>query len=294
MPDCVGSWRLIHGCLEEILFLSDSDGLLTPEALSVLPESVRFRIEPEQGQRVAQALEPFPALRKIRAEDLTWRKILDLAVIGADLERVLLIDTDVLIRRPVLLPEGAGFHYLREDVPAYRAHWTLPLREVMVPSFNAGFVLLQPAAIDLSFLERAARKYFVGLRNKWWSEQSAWALLAGQSADPKYFDGQSACVLSGFATRSAADIRANRVKLLSSKKRLTAEQLIAQAGSSQVLHLSGLSKQHFSAIQAGVSRNLPEDRQLFLLRAHVDRPLSLFFKWMLALRFLILNMLDRG
>ncbi|MCP9915822.1 hypothetical protein [Cyanobium sp. ATX 6F1] len=294
VPDCVRSWGLMEGCSDEILLLSDGGGELTPEALSVLPRHLRFRIELDQEQRVAVALEPFPLLRQIRAEDLTWRKILDVAVIGADLERVLLIDTDVLIRCPVRLPEGTCLHYLREDVPAYRAHWTMPLREAMVLSFNAGFVLLQPAAIDLHFLERTVRRYFAGLRNKWWSEQSAWSLLAGRDVEPRFFDGQSACVLSGFATRSAADVRANRVKFISSKQRLTAQQLIAQAGSSPVLHLSGLSKQHFDVIYVDRNRPFSADSEPILLCAHPDPPINLVAKLLLALRLLLLNVFRRG
>jgi len=294
VADCVRSWGLIEGCADEILLLSDGGGALTSEALSVLPRSLRFRIELDQEQRVAVALEAFPALRQIRKEDLTWRKILDVAVIGADLQRVLLIDTDVLIRRPVRLPEGNGLHYLREDVPAYRAHWSMPLREALVLSFNAGFVLVRPAAIDLPFLDYAVRRYFAVLRNKWWSEQSAWSLLAGSHLEPRFFDGKSACVLSGFATRSPQDVRANRVKFLSSKQRLTAEQLIAQAGSTPVLHLSGLSKQHFHAIQAGGELKLPSGGDAVLLLSHRDRPLASLTKLLLALRLLLLNLFRRG
>lgn len=294
VPTCVQSWQLIQDCSQEILFLSDGTAGLTAEALSVLPRNCRFRIEPDQERRMEAALEPFPALRKIRKEDLTWRKILDVAVIAAGLERVLLIDTDVLIRRPIRLPEGNGLFYLREDIPAYRGKWLLPLRESMVLSFNAGFVLLKPDAIDLPFLEYAVGRYFAVLRNKWWSEQAAWSLLAARHPEPSYFDGRSACVLSGFATRSPAEIQANRVRLISSKKLLTAEQLVAQGGTAPVLHLSGLSKQHFRAIHDRETYLQQAREAPVLLHSFRDQPIRPLTRLLLSLRLLLLNTLRHG
>ena len=235
VPVCVKSWKNIKGASNFTYVISDG----SLEKLDDFQHKLDFPVRYSRKfvEKVEAALEKYPSLRAIRTKDLTWRKILDPVILFSDCPRIVLIDTDVLVRRPIVLPTQSGMFYLREDIPAYQGSAIVPWKFPMVRSFNAGFVLLEPAQVDLDFLEYVASEYLSGLKNFWWSEQLAWSLCAARTQKRFFWKGKDAAVLSGFLTRSALEIQSDVVKTFSSKKILSPEQLVEVAADASVLHL---------------------------------------------------------
>lgn len=240
---------------------------------------------------MARALSSFPFLARLRQRDISWRKLIDTVVTQRDKGRILLIDTDVVVRRWVSLPQENGIFYTREDIPAYRGSWSLPLQVPLVLSFNSGFVLFDPADVPLHFLETLCRRYFLRLGFTWWTEQAAWAALAARLPARFRFKGTSACTLSGLATRTPEEVRSNRVRFLSSPQRLNGQQLAAQAGTAPVVHMSGMAKHHFQAICEGSEADPPSAAPTALV-GELDEPISLPQRLVLAARLLALNIKD--
>ncbi len=88
------------------------------------------------------------------------------------------------------------------------------------------------------------KKYFLYMKNLWWTEQLAWSLCSARVENRFFWKGKSAAVLSGFKTRSSSEIESDCVKFLSSKERLTGEEISMVAKNTSVLHLAGLGKHH--------------------------------------------------
>jgi hypothetical protein len=261
VPVCIDSWYKIVNVGWPGLALSDSLNDLCQRKLDALESITPLRAVANQEEIVSELIRSYPAISHVRNNDLTWRKIIDTIAVTKDLNtRVLLIDTDVLIRRSICLPVQGGIHYLREDIPAYRAKALFPLKERIVDSFNAGFVLFDPCKINLAEIEIAAAKYFYGLKNYWWTEQACWAFIAGKSSERFFFDGSSACVLSGLRTRTPGDVRQNRVCLFSSKHKASPEYLVRQAGVAPVVHMSGMAKYHWRVLSSSVCTELEGTR----------------------------------
>jgi hypothetical protein len=256
---CMNSWERIEGLQKNITVLSD--GTITRE----LCEQIGLPIlcEPEaQETAVYELIQKYPALKTIRASDITWRKILDtLAMANREDSPLLLIDTDVYIRAPVILPisEKRNFiMYLREDIPAYRANWLAPLCEPMVKSFNAGMVLFDKSVIDLDFLEFAVARYVLHCRNFWWSEQFAWSLLAARAEHRFFWDGNSARVVSGFGTRTPGEISSNVVKYISKRDSIESlKEMLSYCGSAPIVHMAGGGKKWFEALLPGKNDGEP-------------------------------------
>lgn len=289
---CIDSWSLIENCSPHITLLADNPTGLTPDDLAPLNSRASLNLAPSQEMLVQESLITMPCLSHMREHDLTWRKIIDATIImRGTCERMLLIDTDVLIRQPIRLPTRQGIFYLREDIPAYRANWLLPIKENIVKSFNAGFVLVDPSTIDLSKLEAWSRKYFYKLKNKWWSEQACWSLIAANQPNRFFFEGSSACCLSGFDTRSPRDIARNQVKLFSSKIKAQGAMLKFQAGDAAVIHMSGLSK-HFWRDLDGLKQNETISKVPLKLKFKHDPLPGPVFKSLLAARLLIISVFD--
>lgn len=292
VPVCIDSWVLIEGQIGPVIALSDCQADLRQEDLDRLGTRAKLQPVIDQEVKVQTVLKDYPSLLRIRSEDLTWRKILDASIImGGCCKRMLFIDSDVLVRHPVRMPATNGIHYLREDIPAYRAKWGFAMKERFVRSFNAGLILLDPSLVDLAFLERLTSQYFLPLRNKWWTEQACWSAIAGCTRSRFYFDGSSACTLSGFATRTSSDVSCNRVRFFSSRKKLNGAMLVRQAGHSSVVHLSGLSKHYYESFVNSDQSSQSNDEAVELVVRPDPLP-GVFFRIVLGSRLLILNLLD--
>jgi hypothetical protein len=290
---CIESWRRIRDALSTIVGISD--GTLTEKAaqgLKALPIPICCAPQ-EQEDLVDEALERYPTLRLIRKADLTWRKLLDASIIMSRRGRTsLLIDTDVYVRRPVhIYPHNdqRSLVYMREDISAYRAAWMVAFREPMVVSFNAGLVLFNPKMIDLGFLEYAAARYIVRLKNYWWSEQLAWSLIAGRAEERFYWNGDSARVVSGFLTRSPEEISRNVVKNISRKKLVgSPSEMKLYCGDAPVIHMAGRGKRWYEAILPG-----DDGAESIPLEAHEDSLLDWNSKLKIAVRLFAKGCYDR-
>ncbi len=273
---CMRSWAAIQNT--QPLISAVSDGTLTSTLVNESDVAPLLKFDDDGGARVREMLSAYPYLRQMRERDLTWRKLLDAPLLHRTAPHILLIDTDVLVRAPVSISAMAPLVYLREDIPAYQAAPFLPLKEPMVRSFNAGFVLLSPSVIDLDYLEYLVKRFLIQLKNPWWSEQAAWAALAGRLPGARFWSGEDACTLSGFKTRSASQIRNDVVRMRSSPHRCSPEELLALAGTAKVIHLAGMGKKNWGVFQPA------EGGTISALRSFPDHPINLGWRLMVALR----------
>jgi len=289
VPACMQSWSNLQGASREINVISDGslESLISfPPYTDELDLPIQY--SPDNILKVDNALKNYPALATIRSLDLTWRKLLDPVILFPHYQRILLIDTDVIVRKPVIIPNESGIFYLREDIPAYQGSPMIPWKFPTVKSFNAGFILFEPSTIDLDFLERVVSKYFLGLKNFWWSEQLAWSLCAGRLPKRFIWKGKHCVVLSGFDTRNLLEISTNVVKLFSSKKVLNAQEISYVAGDAIILHLAGKGKHHWAEFPVSFNSDPVE------LEYELDPLTSLFWKMAISLRLISKNLTARG
>lgn len=288
VPICMKSWENIQGIAKEINVISDS----SLESLTSFPSyterlGLPIKYSSDNIVKVENVLKSYPALATIRALDLTWRKIIDPVILFPHYQKILLIDTDVIVRRPVILPNKSGIFYLREDIPAYQGSPIIPWKFPIVKSFNAGFILFEPRTIDLNFLEKVVSKYFLNLKNFWWSEQLAWSLCAGRLPQRFIWKGKHCAVLSGFNTRNSLEISSNVVKFFSSKKVLNAQEIYNIAGDAIILHLAGQGKHHWEEFP------ICFDSKAVELEYELDPLISLFWKMAISFRLLIKHLTTR-
>lgn len=275
---CLQSWQRISP--DHVIVISDGT-LEYAEIVDYIGKlGVRGYPIINQEEIVADALARYPALAAIRRQDFSWRKIIDAPLLGAT---NLFMDTDVYVRRACVRPSLAAQEivYLRDDVPAYRGRWTAVLQEPMVLTLNSGVVMFSSDAIDLGFLDHCAKRYFLGLRYPWWSEQMAWSLMAARLPARSVFDGRDARSVNGTGTRSDADMSRNASRLISRRQYIrSGEELQQLAGSAAVVHMPGNTKPFFAALLPG------DDDNKQSLRVIPDLPVSGWLKAALAARML--------
>lgn len=143
-----------------------------------------------------------------------WRKLLDPLIHLRFHERIIILDTDVLIQDEIILPGGDyDIAYMRDDVPAYVGNWKMIWQQPMVPALNAGFIVINPKAIDFNQLEHIVKKYIINnSADTWLSEQTAWACIAGSLKKRLLLKGNKARVLTGMVKRPLKDIVNNKFK----------------------------------------------------------------------------------
>lgn len=245
---CMKSWdNILNVSSDEFYVLPDQK--LSYEEESVF-EDMAFKVV-KMEKEIESFLSGYPGLKYMREKDPTWRKILDIAIAFPAAEKIIIIDTDVLINDKVLLPlENFDIAYMREDIPAYRGSWDMVWKEKMVPALNAGIIIVDPKIIDFDYLETIALKYLKGCKDYWWSEQSAWACLAGRSERRRMFSGKQVRVTSGMRQRSAEEISNNSYNYFGKKEMIKEyeefEDLL-QEGS--IFHFAGPGKYMFKRSQ---------------------------------------------
>jgi hypothetical protein len=267
-----------------------SDGTLSGADVAATPLT-GVVVEPSQEEIVAEFLAKYPHIAHVRKLDFTWRKLIDPPLI-CKTEFVLLCDSDIFVRGGVSIPtpsDRGSIVYLREDIPAYKAKAFSVFREPIVRSCNAGFILYRPSEIDFEFLEFVCKRYIPNMQYLWWSEQFAWAVLAARMPFPAYWEGASARVVSGLASRTDAEMSENVVRWLPRKQPIQSESdLLKYAGSAPVVHLAGNGKPFFAAIST--AETPLRDAQLAY---SPDRPLGRAEQAILAMRLLYKNTRDR-
>jgi len=241
--DCMRSWQNIENIAVKDTYILPDNSLNEKENKVFLD----FNFKILDDIKVNEFLKNYPALKQIREKDVTWRKIIDPAIIFSEAKAITLIDTDVFIRDKVLLPLNTfDIVYMREDIPAYRANWKIVWHYPMVPALNAGIVIVNPKLIDFDFLEFLVSKYILGCKNLWWSEQSAWSCLAGRTSKRGLFSGESVRVTSAMKLRKPAEMIKNEYKYFGGNKMIKEyEEFHPYLEGGSIFHFAGPGKYLF-------------------------------------------------
>lgn len=242
---CMRSWKkILNLSPTEVFILPDNN--LTEEESAFFSE-MNFNLMDVHQIQVESFLSAYPALDTIRKKDVTWRKLLDAAILFGNAEKITIIDTDVYVKDQVILPlEDCDLAYMREDIPAYRGKWSMVWKEKMVPALNAGIIIVDPRIIDFDYLEHLVIKYFLNCKNYWWTEQSAWACLAGKSTRRLLFSGAQVRVTSGTKKRSPDEVSKNEYKYFGKKGMLeTYQEFEPLLKGGSIFHFAGPGKYMF-------------------------------------------------
>ncbi|WP_256009565.1 hypothetical protein [Desertivirga xinjiangensis] len=285
---CIESWKKISNVDHKKWHLVADNRLSIEDEREFSSLGFKVYNSDESKGQISTFLKKYPALEKIREKDLTWRKLLDTSILLKGIGKVVLIDTDVLVAHNCKLPEGDfDICYMREDIPAYRAHWKIVWEQQMVPAFNAGAVIFDPDSIDFSYLEYLTGKYFLQCKDYWWSEQSAWACLAGRMRNRLLFDGNQVRVLSGFKKRSVEEVLLNKYNYFGKRGVLEKfEEFKPFVEGSTIIHFAGLGKKWFSESYDLLLRsNFQPDETV--IRAHQEETLNMKDKIFIGTRLLL-------
>lgn len=263
---CVRSWHhLRHAEPARII----SDGTIGPAEIETL-KGLGLAVEADELSRneqlVQERLGSYPALSRMRRECVMFRKLIDPAIVFAEMDRILYIDTDVLLRADCALrPHESDFSFSRDDISGYAGHWTLPLRVPLLLGLNGGFMAYAPRVVDLDFLEYLTRTFLSGLNafNNWWAEQTCWAALGARASNPTLFDPCDSIIVNGAAGRTVQQILNNHVLLRPPKGSLDnlseLKPLIDQAA---VIHFAGAGKRFIHEAPPLVSVGTTGPREL--------------------------------
>ncbi|MDT0686053.1 hypothetical protein [Autumnicola psychrophila] len=217
--ECMKSWSNILDIPSEHTFILPQEKLNEVEDKCF--SNLDFKVM-DQEEVINDYLRNFPEIKSIREKDVTWRKIIDTTILFPDAQIITVIDTDVFIRNKVKLPFGNfDIIYMREDIPAYRANWKMVWKHKMVPALNAGMVLFDPKIIDFNILEEIIGKYIKDCKNLWWSEQSAWSVIAGKTIKRGVFSGDQVRVTSAMKIRKPEEMFDNEYKYFGGNKMIT-------------------------------------------------------------------------
>ncbi len=190
--DCLGS--LLAHSADPVRFRLRDDGSLGEEerarlesALGSAVGSPVFLSRQEADDRVAPYLSRRPALARARREHPLFLKLVDLAIPEAG-EEIAYCDADVLFQRPFRglfrFPGPDSDALFMSDVQnAYSLrswHLALHRRLRLLERVNTGVILYRTRAFDPDLVEwYLSRPEFLFAPP--WTEQTAWALLAGRA-----------------------------------------------------------------------------------------------------------------
>ncbi len=90
-------------------------------------------------------------------------------------------------------------------------------KEKMVPALNAGIIIVNPEILNFDYLEKLTTKYLINCNEYWWTEQSAWACLAGKVHKRLLLSGKQVRVTSGTYKRNSLEINNNSYKYFGRK-----------------------------------------------------------------------------
>lgn len=214
-------------------------------------------IDQSHEDKITTSLKNYPYLSHMREKELFWKKMLDISILFKEYDKIVYVDTDVLITREVILPEGDfDIAYMREDVPAYDAHWKIVWNEKMIPALQGGLVIFNPSIVDLEYLEVLVKKYFIGCVHTWWTEQAAWACLAGRTKKRKVFSGQQVRALSGLKKRTYHEIINNQYKYVGSNEKIeNFNDFEVLSKKAAIIHFAGLGKRWFEETYRQLATN---------------------------------------
>lgn len=215
LPLCVGTFgRFLRGAAWHVL----SDGTLADGDFDRLEEwsqcrVVRHRVAEEDARRF---LEPYPALRHLRAQTPFAKRLLDILMLFPAETTVCGIDTDVFFRGPLVMPDvPPRFAYCVDEVPGYSGSVGMCLRAPLLRALNGGLLVYRLSDIDLDWLEQATARYLMHARSSFWTEQTAFALIGGRLPDAMCFAPDQCDIVSGLRKRVESTRLANRTTYFS-------------------------------------------------------------------------------
>jgi hypothetical protein len=185
---CLGS--LLRYSAEPLLLRIHEDGSLTAEDRGRLAEALGdpdFVPRAEADARVADLLAARPALRAFRRGNPLALKLIDIPLLAGE-DDLAYCDADVLFLRPFSElfhfpgPEtGALFMSDRQNAYSVRSWHLLTHSRLVLPCrINSGILLFRSRFHDPDLLEWYFARPEFGFAPVW-SEQTAWALLAGRA-----------------------------------------------------------------------------------------------------------------
>jgi hypothetical protein len=252
---CVGSWSKIIGLAEGMVIVDD--GLGDDIRMEALDHG--FSVHQMNDEMVVASLQKWPSLKEIRALLPTWRHVVDALILHREYSHVLLVDTDVLVTQTIAFLDQ-GYHFVAncDDVPGYRGKWVLPLKNPIIPAMNPGFFLMQPALVDIEWLDWLVGKYILGARKYWWTRQLALSALVARSSKSGMFSGYDVRVISGNYKRSRREIEENEYKMWGSSRQVENEGYIRDLiENAAVLHLAGRGKRWIGVAQEMCRKGAP-------------------------------------
>jgi hypothetical protein len=123
---------------------------------------------------------------------------------------------------------------------------------------NPGFFLMQPAAVDIEWLDWLVGKYILGAKKYWWTRQLALSAMVARSSKSGMFSGYDVRVVSGNYKRSRREIEENEYKMWGPSRQVEDEgymrDLIENAA---VLHLAGRGKRWLGVAQEMCKKDAP-------------------------------------
>ncbi|HVS62073.1 MAG TPA: hypothetical protein VMT85_01090 [Thermoanaerobaculia bacterium] len=183
---CLGS--LVRHVTDRLELVIHDDGTLTPEDVAELraelgPFALVTRAEADE--RVSEALASRPSTRRFRERNPLALKLVDFAALS-EREVICGVDSDVLALRPCSglfdLQSSADALFMEDVQNAYGIRsWQLLVerRLLLWQRINSGIFAIRAALYDPELLE-----WFLGHprfdKTPVWSEQTAWALMAGR------------------------------------------------------------------------------------------------------------------
>ena len=237
---CVNSWERLSNVLPITVL---NDGTLGDSHIEKLRSLGLTVLDGEEcEQRIDLRLKPFPHVREMRSRLLLFRKLIDPALLLPASQRILFLDTDVYFTRRCELPDPSPrFIYLVDDICGYAAHWSLPLVLPILLGLNSGFMMYDPAVVDLEFLDELCRRFLLVLppTQHWWAEQAAWASLGARHEDVCGFHPDECRVVDGMR-KSSSPLRQNGLKLLFPSR--SSDAAVSGFASLAVVHLAGSGK----------------------------------------------------
>ena len=240
---CLESWKKISNIDRSELYVIP-DNRISEEDVDRFRELQFTMLSSSNQEKIEIFLTKYPYLTRMREKELFWKKIVDISILFSRHEKVVYIDTDVFINHPVLLPEGDfDIAYMREEIPAYHGKWSIVWKERMVPALQGGLVIFRPSIIDFDYLEYLAKDYFINCKDTWWTEQAAWACIAGKSEKRYVFNGKQVRVISGINKRTLSEIVHNKFKYFGSNKIIEDFEIVkCLVEGSSIVHFAGMGK----------------------------------------------------
>lgn len=280
---CIDSWKNINGLANQSYITDMGLSIEDNEKLN----SLGFTVINKEEKCVNNKLINYPNLQRIRNDCPSWRRIIDPAIYLSQYDYLLSIDTDVFINQSIAFPDwNYKVVFQCDDVPAYRAKWTLPLLEPMVLSLNGGFILFKPEIIDLDYLEFVAAKYFSNIKNPWWTHQAIWSVIVGQCPSRAQFSGEDVRNISGLQKRTPKEIRKNRVKFFGKNKAINNRyEIKSLCEGASVIHFASISKKWIYLFEG----NYKIKEEKCYIRANSVPKASSIERLLISLRMIAIN-----